>query len=626
MSAEPVMVVGLGASAGGIQAFKQFFERVPADSGMAYVAILHLSPEHESHLSSVLQAAATIPVTTVTDRVQVEPNHAYVVSPRQSLTMSDGWLVQSEATRIEERRAPIDIFFRTLAESHRSDAVCIVLSGTGADGSMGLKRVKEQGGLCLVQDPADAEYSDMPRNALATGLTDEVLPAADMPGRLVAYRNSRREVRLAEQPEDRRAPDERALHDVFSLVRLRTGHDFSNYKRATVLRRLGRRLGVRQLTSVEAYAEFLREHPEETQALLKDLLISVTNFFRDAEAFAVLEREVVPKLFANRDADAQVRAWIAGCATGEEAYSIAMLLAEYASSAPETPGVQIFATDLDEQAIAIAREGLYTLNDAADVSAERLRRFFTKEGEAYRVRKELREMVLFAHHNLVKDPPFSHLDLVSCRNLLIYLNRAAQQRVMDLLHFALNPNGFLFLGSSESVEGSHDLFAPVDKDAHIYQSRGGAAKMGVPAQTLSVTTGLRRVRHEAPEAPSRERQMAPDLHLRLLEQYAPPSVVVNEDYDIVYLTERAGRFLRFAAGEPSTNLVRVVRPELRLELRTALYQAAQQRTNVDTGVLAVSLDDDRATRVVIRVRPVLPHDDPVRRLLPGAVRGGDRPA
>ena len=432
-------MVGIGASAGGVNACRSFFEQVPADSGMAFVTILHLSPEYDSHLSEVLQRSSKIPVTTVQDRVQVEPNHVYVVSPRQSLTMDDGWLVQSPATRMEERRAPIDIFFRTLAEARGERAVCIVLSGTGADGSMGLKRIKERGGTCLVQDPVEAEHDDMPRNAVRTALADDVLPVAAMPGRLIAFRDRMQTVRLPEAPQHRDAPDERALHQVFTELRIRTGHDFSNYKRGTVLRRVERRLGVRQVPDLATYAEFIREHPEEAQALLKDLLISVTQFFRDDAAFKALAQQVVPKLFEGKSANDQVRVWVPGCATGEEAYSLAMLLSEHAAAISEAPNAQIFATDIDEQAVALAREGRYTINDAVDVSPERLQRFFSREGEFYRVRKDLREMVLFAHHNLVKDPPFSHLDLVSCRNLLIYLNHTAQERVMEVLHFALNP-------------------------------------------------------------------------------------------------------------------------------------------------------------------------------------------
>jgi two-component system CheB/CheR fusion protein len=608
----PHLIVGLGASAGGIDAFKGFFQQVPADSGLTYVVILHLSPDHASQLSEVLQSSSRIPVTTVTDKVRVERDHVYVVSPRHSLAMQDGYLVQSENTRIEERRAPIDIFFRTLAESRGAHAVAVVLSGSGADGSMGLKRVKERGGLCLVQDPNEAEYRGMPHQAMATGLVDAVLPVTSMPARILAYRDSLAAVRLSDEPQPRTEPDEQALHEIFTLLRVRTGHDFANYKRATILRRIERRLGVRQVPDLSSYAAYLREHGDETAVLLKDLLISVTNFFRDPEAFATLETTVIPRLFEHKGEQDHVRVWVPGCATGEEAYAIAMLLLEHASSGPESPGVQVFATDIDDHAIAVAREGLYTLNDAADVSPERLRRFFVKEGESFRVRKDLRETVLFARHNVIKDPPFSHLDLVSCRNVLIYLNRTAQQRVLEVIHFGLNAGGFLFLGTSESVEGAADLFAAVDKDAHIYQSRGVAARLRLPLPAPAVVGTIGRPTTMAGGEPQdRERPLASEIHQRLLEQYAPPSLVVNEEHEIVHLSERAGRYLSFSGGEPSHQLLSVIRPELRLELRTALYQAAQLRTSVDVNGLTVALDD-RRVRVDMRVKPVLRQDDPAR--------------
>jgi PAS domain S-box-containing protein len=373
-------------------------------------------------------------------------------------------------------------------------------------------------------------------------------------------------------------------------------------------------MGLNEVTALGEYARYLREHAEEPRALLKDLLISVTNFFRDQEAFATLERLVIPRLVHGKAEDDVVRVWVPGCATGEEAYSIAMLLAEASAAVPGTPGIQIFASDIDGEAIAVAREGVYTLNDAADVGAERLRRFFLKEGDRYLVRKELRELVLFAQHNLLKDPPFSHLDLVSCRNLLIYLNRAAQQRVLEVLHFALNPGGYLLLGTSESIEGSSDLFVESDKDAHIFQSRAIAARlpmMPVPELPVPSRQAASGAAERGAEQRARERLTAADLHLRLLEQYAPPSIVVNEEHEIVHLTELAGRYLGYAGGEPSHNLLKAVRPELRLEIRTALYQALQQHTNVQTPAIPVQLGD-RVANVSIEVRPVLREDDTAR--------------
>ena len=613
MSTEDFLIVGLGASAGGIKAFREFFQHVPEKSGAAYVVVLHLSPEHESRLAEVLQVVTTMPVRQVRDRVQVRPEHVYVIPPSQSLGMVEGHLVLSPLQRLEERRAPVDMFFRTLAETHGRRAVSVVLSGTGADGSMGMKRIKECGGACFVQDPDEAEHGDMPRACIATALVDQVLEVAAIPGKIVAYQQSLREIRLPDCPDEPIESDEEGLREIFSHLRQRTGHDFSNYKRSTVLRRTERRLGVHGIRDIRGYAHFLRAHPAESQALLKDLLISVTNFFRDPAAFEKLEQLVIPKLFEGKSEDDHVRVWIPGCATGEEAYSVAMLLVERSAMGPGSPAIQLFATDVDEAAIATARDGAYTFNDAADVSPDRLERFFIKDGKNYRVRKELRDMVLFAHHNLIKDSPFSHLDLVSCRNLLIYLNRSAQQRVMDLLHFALNPGGYLFLGSSESVDGASDLFVSVDKEAHIFQSRPVGSRLALPVPDL---LGMPRVRYghltsPIPEARGRERMSYADLHQRLLEEYAAPSVIVNEEHDILHLSERAGRYLQFSGGEPSHNLLKAVRPELRIELRSALYVAAQDRTPVEA--LGLSFDD-RGTRVAvdISVRPVLREDDVAR--------------
>jgi two-component system CheB/CheR fusion protein len=605
-----LFVVGIGASAGGIQATRRFFEAVPPDTGLAFVVILHLSPDHDSQLAQVLQLSANLPVTQVLDPVEVQPNHVYVISPNRSLSVRDGHLTVAEITRVEERRAPVDIFFRTLADSHGSHAACVVLSGTGANGSMGLKRVKEQGGLCVVQDPDEAEYDDMPRHSIATGLVDHILPVREMPARILAYRDSLTAVRVPEDTLDADSSDTQALRDVFSLLRSRTGHDFSNYKRATVSRRIARRMVVHGLTALSAYAQLVREQPDEAPALLKDLLISVTNFFRDREAFETLERDVIPRLFEGKGEEDRIRVWVPGCATGEEAYSIAMLLAEHAASGPGHPGIIIFATDIDASAVAVAREGLYTLNDAADVSPERLRRFFSREGDAYQVRKELREMVLFAQQNILKDPPFSHLDLVSCRNLMIYLNRAAQRRVMEVVHFALNPAGYLFLSASESIEGAGDLFVSVENHAHLYQSRGAAVRSMVPIPDVTLPHPVAQSRARTDRA-SQIRSASADTHLRLLEALAPPSVLVNEDHELVHLSPRAGRYLQFHGGDPSQNLVRLVRPELRIELHSALYQATQLRVPVDAQGLRVRVDD-RTVTINMRIRPVIGAEEPAR--------------
>lgn len=518
------LIVGIGASAGGIQALQEFFEHTPVGSGIAYVVILHLSPDYDSQLTSLLQQVTSIPVTQVHSRVRVLPDHIYVVPPNQHLTMIDGHIDVSPNTLVEERRAPVDIFFRSLAETHGASAVSVVLSGTGANGSMGLKRIKECGGAIFVQNPREAEFNEMPRNSIATDLVDEVLNVADIPAKIIAYKKSLGTVHITEEAEQRPEDQQFALRTVFSHLRMRTGHDFSNYKRPTLLRRIERRINIHNLPGLPEYAAYLQKHPEEISSLLKDLLISVTNFFRDKRSFEELETEIFPRLFEGKKAQDQVRIWVAGCATGEEAYSMAMMCAEICLTMLDAPKVQIFATDIDEAAIAHAREGYYTLNDAADVSPERLRQFFNKEGEGYRIRREIRETILFAQHNFLKDPAFSHLDLVSCRNVLIYLNHTAQERVMETFHFALDAGKYLFLGTSESADSASDLYTIVSREHHIYQSRQVVrSTYPVPESIPSlrpVQTNITTVSQDTqPRSP--ERISLSDLHQRLLEQYAP---------------------------------------------------------------------------------------------------------
>jgi two-component system CheB/CheR fusion protein len=442
-----LFLVGVGASAGGLKPLQEMFRRIPADSGMAYVVILHLSPTHKSSLAELLQKETAMTVAQVQETVRVEPNHVYVIPPNKNLMLEDGIIRLTEIEQVRGQRVPIDLFFRSLADVYRNNAIAIVLSGSGADGMLGMRQIKEAGGLTIVQDPDEAEQDGMPLSAIHAGVVDFVLPVVDIPDKLMALRLNAKQIVLP--PPD--APPQKGadpLHEVLMLVRARSGHDFSSYKRSTMLRRVERRLQVNEIKDIPNYLSFMRDHPEETQALLHDLLINVTNFFRDPEAFQALERDVIPRLFDNKTGIDQVRVWVTGCATGEEAYSIAILLCEFASRLTDPPKLQVFATDIDEGSIARARQATYPDTIVADVSPERLRRFFVKENGHYRVKKDVREIALFAPHNILRDPPFSKLDLITCRNLLIYLTREIQERVLEIFHFALHPSGFLFLGSS----------------------------------------------------------------------------------------------------------------------------------------------------------------------------------
>lgn len=610
------LIVGVGASAGGIESLQVFFANVPANSGHAYVVILHLSPDHASNLAAILQNVTSLPVTAITEQVRVEPNHVYVISPNQHLSMVDGSIAVTATSTAEERRAPIDLFFRTLAETHDGHGVCVVLSGTGADGSLGLKRVKERGGAVFVQEPSEAAFAEMPRSAIATDFVDAVLPVAAIPARIVAYGANVGRVSIAAEPELRPADQDLALRELFSLLRTRTGHNFANYKRATLLRRIERRITVHSLPDLLTYVRFVHEHAEETQALLKDLLISVTNFFRDPAAFAVLDQEVLAKFFTGNQPHDQVRLWVAGCATGEEAYSLAILCAERSERLLEAPQVQIFATDIDEAALARARSGLYTTADTADISPERLRRFFIQEDGRYRVRSELREVILFANHNLLTDPPFSQIDLVSCRNLLIYLDRGAQERVLETFHFALKVNSFLFLGNAETTDSSNSLFLPVNREQRIFQRHNIAVRTLPPFEFGVIPQSNPPVPLVATEEHARvgEHLHAIGLHRLLLEQYAPPSLVVKTDFTLVHLTERAGRYLQFSGGEPTNDLLALIRPELRAALRSALFQAVQHQTPVEIQNLTVRVEE-RSEQLNLHVRPVLQQDDPTRGFL-----------
>ena len=650
---EPAAVVGLGASAGGVAALQQFFSDMSPESGLAFVVVMHLSPEHESNLAGVIAQKTSMPVMQVTEPVKVKPNQIYVIPPNHQLTFEESTLHLVAPQQALGRRVTIDLFFRTLAQAYGQRAVGVILSGSDSDGVIGLKHVRAQGGVTIAQDPNEAEHDSMPATAISTGMVDWVLPVAEMPSKLMEFVQNENRMKLPpEDPEaadpeakDPEAPggetisdithadtDELALRDVLAYLRAQTGHDFSHYKRATLLRRVARRMQVNSLETIPRYRDFLRSHPVEARALLQDLLIGVTHFFRDQESFAALEANV-PQLFAGRRETDQIRVWVAGCASGEEAYSIAILLCEHAERLEHAPSIQIFASDLDEHAIQDARAGLYPTTIEADVSMERLRRFFERDHGRYRVKKSLREKVLFAAHNLLRDPPFSRVDFVSCRNLLIYLNRTAQERVFDLFHFVLRPGGLLFIGSSETGGNVQSLFSPVDAKHRIFVRRSvPRPKWRAPIlpaddeSVVSVTPAQTRARTLLPlkrsgaretwsdtEQSRQDRQerrsvLFGELHLKLLEEYGPPSVVVNEDHDMVHLSARAGRYLQFVAGEPTANLLKMVHPQMRVELRTALFRAAQSGETVFTAPQTVDIDGKNEA-VVIEVRPMRSTDE-----------------
>jgi two-component system CheB/CheR fusion protein len=599
------MVVGLGASAGGLKALGEFFQNLPAATGMAYVVVVHLSPEHESSMRHLLQQSTRMPVAQVTESVRIEPNHVYVISPNSQLTMRDGSLEPAPGVKHRGSRMTIDVFLETLGEAHKHRAVGIILSGTGSDGTLGARSLKASGGIVLAQAPEDAEYDAMPRSAIATGAVDFVMPAREMPHKISSLWQNARSIQLPalpEQvsPEDAAAQAEDAMRDILAAVRARTRHDFSQYKRATLLRRIERRMQVNQLRTLSEYREFIGEHPNEAHGLLRDLLISVTWFFRDPQAWKALAQRVIPDVIARRNSD-NIRIWCVGCATGEEVYTLAMLFQEALDDIADAPKVNIFATDIDDEALAFARAGLYPDSISEQVTPERVRRFFVREQGSLRVNKQLRELVMFAAHNVIQDPPFSRLDLVCCRNLLIYLNRHVQTKVLDLLHFSLPPDAYLFLGMSESVEDGHDGFSVVDKANRIFVQQP-RARMGLMLTTLPT---LQPQRFPADLASAGGRRMVSfgELHQRLLEHYSAPSLVVDDRYEIVHLSDRAGHFLQLGPGEPSLQLLRVLPDELRYDLKTALDQAMETMHTVERKRLPMQRGPQRV-HVDVKVYPV----------------------
>ncbi|RYX98115.1 MAG: PAS domain S-box protein [Comamonadaceae bacterium] len=591
-------VVGIGASAGGLAALLRFFEQMPSASGMAFVIILHLSPKHESNAAAILQRVTRMPVRQVLEPTPIEADHIYVIPPTHDLSMSDGYLRLTEPTRTRGSHVAIDLFFRTLAQVHEERAICIVMSGTGADGAVGLARIKERGGVTMAQAPDDADHDGMPRAAIATGMVDFVMSAVDMPQQLLDFWANASRIRL---PDGRDAPRvepsesleaareaEDALRDIMALLRSYSRNDFRHYKRATVLRRIERRLQVRALPDLPAYRDYLREHPEEARPLLQDMLISVTNFFRDRDAFDALERDVLPALLEGRSPDEGLRIWVAGCATGEEAYSVGMLLREQTDGKALAPDFQIFATDIDENAITLGRAGLYPEAIATDVAPSRVRQFFSKEQNQYRVAKYVREKVLFALHNVLRDPPFSRLDLICCRNLLIYLDRDAQTRILEMFRFALKPGGYLFLGTSESADAAPNLFTIFDKKNRIYRTNPHAtAARHLP---LIVESSLDRIVPARFKENRRESQQLSfaELHQRYIGRIVSPSVLIDERHNVLHLSENVGQFLLHGSGTPSLNLLSNVQNELRTELRTALFQSAQNGEMVQTRVVSLT--------------------------------------
>ena len=587
-------IVAIGASAGGLEALERFLAHVPTDSGMAFVVVQHLDPTHKGMMPELLQRATPMPVTQARNRMKVKPDSVYVIPPNRDLSILHGALFLLEPVAPRGLRLPIDFFFRTLADDRRENAIGVILSGMGSDGTLGVRAIKERGGFVLAQDPASAKFDSMPNSVIAAKMADIVAPPEDLPGRIV---DTLRHVRLpvaplteigAMDPEvDSKldsAVQKSAFDKICILLRERTSHDFSLYKKSTLYRRIERRMAIHQLEHIADYVRYLRETPQELDLLFKELLIGVTRFFRDPPSWSSLQDEILPALLAAHPSGAALRAWVAGCSTGEEAYSLAIAFREVQQRLQ--PGVrhslQIFATDLDPDAIEQARQGTYLPNIAADVSEERLKRFFVENdsGSGYRVGKEIREMVIFAPHNLIMDPPFTKLDILTCRNLLIYLGPELQKKLLPLFHYSLLPNGVLMLGSAESIGGFGSLFTPIEGKARLFRRTSSplrSVNLDFPTRYFPRRTELIMDDTKPESATDNLQHLADQI---LLQQFSPAAVLVNATGDLVYISGRTGKYLEPAAGKVNWNIHAMAREGLRHELALALPKALRSGERV----------------------------------------------
>ncbi|MEO7354697.1 MAG: chemotaxis protein CheB [Gemmatimonadales bacterium] len=602
-------IVGIGASAGGLAAFEEFFRALPvsAELDMAFVVVQHLAPDHTSILAELIQRFTALPVVEITDGITVQPNTVYVIPPNCDLALINGTLQLLEPIDARGHRLAIDFFFRSLAQDQRELAIGIILSGSGGDGSLGVRAIKGEGGMVMAQTPTTTEFDSMPRSAIATGLVDFVLPPHEMPADLIAYCGQAygrpHGATGATGATGHSTSD--GLRKIFVVLRAQTGHDFSLYKQSTIARRVERRQAVHRIQQVDGYVRLLQQNPGEVDALFQDLLIGVTRFFRDPDAFAVLEAQVIPNLFANKSPDATVRVWVPGCSTGEEAYSIAILLLEYMAAAKHSFKLQVFATDIDRRAIDTARSGVYPGSISEDLTPERLAQFFVAEDDSnhYRVQKRVRDVVIFSEQAVTRDPPFSKLDLISCRNLLIYLGAELQKKLMPLFDYALRPGGYLFLGTSESVGDFATLFSTVDRKSKVYQSRddghlrfAGAARVP-PLLSGSGSPSPRRT------TPPPKDSLRDVTERALLQHRAMAGALVTGKGDILYLHGRTGQFLELQEGEVHANLVAMAREGLRRPLGAALRRAVTRNQRVQQSGISVRTNGE-FTAIDITVQPV----------------------
>jgi two-component system CheB/CheR fusion protein len=577
VSAEPIFsVVGIGASAGGLEAIESLLRHLPDKSGLAFVVVQHLDPTHKGMLVELLARATPMKVLQVKDRLKVEPDRIYVIPPNKDLSILHGVLHLLAPAAPRGQRLPIDFFFRSLAADLGPQSIGVLLSGMGSDGTLGLSAIKEKGGAVFVQDPSSAKFDSMPRSAIDAGLADVVAPVEELASKITTFLAHAPRMTSLDQPLASKT--ESVIDKICVLLRSQTGHDFSQYKRSTVYRRIERRMGLHQIDGIAGYLRYMQESPQETTLLFKELLIGVTSFFRDPEAWDHLREKEIPALLAERPAGGVLRAWVAGCSTGEEAYSLAIVFKEALAKvrSPKNYLLQIFATDLDKDSIERARQGSYPASIASNVSEECLSQFFAKEEHGYRVRQAIRESVVFAIQNIIMDPPFTKLDLLCCRNLLIYLTPELQTKLLPLLHYSLNPGGVLFLGSAETLGPISDLFTPKSSKSRIYRrldSAGSAIPIELPASFP--------VRPHPADPRVAAKASLPNLQTQaerlLLDCYTPAAVLTNQQGDILFISGRTGKYLEPAAGKANWNIHAMAREGLRHELSSTFQKALRDR-------------------------------------------------
>ena len=592
-------VVGIGASAGGLEAFKILVKAIPENSGMAYILVQHLHPEHESALPEILQRFTHIPVIEISDNVHVNPNHIYVIPSNKMLVATDGVLKLSP--RLAKQNLPINIFFSSLAEVHQSHSIGVILSGTGSDGTAGLKDIKDHGGLTFAQAPASAAYDSMPQHAIDAQVVDFILAPEKMPQRLMELQQSFSTFSAEDENVSKDKAIEDAFRQILAMLRVRVGVDFSYYKQTTVRRRIIRRLLMLKLETIAEYLDHLKKNKTEQDILFNDLLIPVTSFFRDPLTFDTLSETVIPEIIKNKSVSNPLRIWIAGCSTGQEAYSMAICLHEYLSDHITNIKVQIFATDLSEKAIKTARNGTYTKKETEGISEDRLQHFFDKTDGHYQVKKQVRDMCVFAVHNFLKDPPFAKMDFISCRNVLIYLEPFLQKKALTIFHYALNDKAILLLGKSETTGNATELFTPFGQKDKLY------SRKATPGRFMNVTSEPRETAFRdnnyllrSKEGKTEDFQKnADDI---LLQKYTPVGVVVNEQFDIVQFRGATGKYLEPSPGKASLNVLKMAREGLSFEIRNALHKVkATSESFIKEGVPI----DNGKKMVTIEVVPLL---------------------